>query len=163
MRCPNCASTEDKVTDSRSLASGEAVRRRRECLSCGYRFTSYERIDIKPFMVVKRSGRREPFDRTKIEKGIERALEKRPVSQMNIELLVNEIEDSAAVMGKADHELTSSAIGELVLDKLAILDKAAYIRFASVYKRFESVEEFIAEIKRMKPPEEAEQEASGGC
>jgi transcriptional repressor NrdR len=114
-------------------------------------------------MVVKRSGRREPFDRTKIEKGIERALEKRPVSQMNIELLVNEIEDSAAIMGKADHELTSSAIGELVLDKLAILDKAAYIRFASVYKRFESVEEFIAEIKRMKPPEEAGREAAGGC
>ncbi|MDR0706451.1 MAG: transcriptional regulator NrdR [Treponema sp.] len=147
MRCPNCGSVDDRVLDSRTLAAGDAIRRRRECLSCGFRFTSYERIEIKPFMVIKKDGRREPFDRNKIERGIQRALEKRPVSQMSIENLVNEVEDAAAMMGKVTREIPASAIGNLTLEKLAELDKVAYIRFASVYRHFESIDEFIAEVR----------------
>jgi transcriptional repressor NrdR len=140
---------DDKVLDSRTLAAGDAVRRRRECLACGYRFTSYERIEEKPFMVVKRDGRREPFDRAKIERGIERALEKRPISQMSIEALVNAVEDASAIHGKAAREITSGAIGDVVLAKLAALDKVAYVRFASVYRHFENIEEFVAEIGKL--------------
>ncbi|MDR1221162.1 MAG: transcriptional regulator NrdR [Treponema sp.] len=147
MRCPNCGSIDDKVLDSRTLAAGDAIRRRRECLSCGFRFTSYERIEIKPFMVIKKDGRREPFDRNKIERGIQRALEKRPVSQMSIENMVNEVEDAAAMMGKTAREIPASAIGNLALEKLAELDKVAYIRFASVYRHFESIDEFITEVR----------------
>jgi transcriptional repressor NrdR len=147
MRCPNCGSIDDKVLDSRTLAAGDAIRRRRECLSCGFRFTSYERIEIKPFMVIKKDGRREPFDRNKIERGIQRALEKRPVSQMSIENMVNEVEDASAMMGKVTREIPASAIGNLALEKLAELDKVAYIRFASVYRHFESIDEFIAEVR----------------
>ncbi|MDR1216114.1 MAG: transcriptional regulator NrdR [Treponema sp.] len=149
MRCPNCGSLDDKVTNSRTLAAGDAVRRRRECLSCGFRFTSYERIDIKPFMVIKKDGRREPFERVKIERGVQRAVEKRPVSQMNIESLVNEVEDAAAMIGKASNEIMASAIGDLVMEKLNELDKVAYIRFASVYRRFETIDEFVVEIQKL--------------
>ena len=99
MRCPHCGSFDDKVIESRTLADGDAIRRRRECSGCGYRFTSYERTEDKQFMVIKRNGRREPFDRAKIERGITRALEKRPVSPMSIERLINEIEDMAAIKG----------------------------------------------------------------
>jgi transcriptional repressor NrdR len=137
------------VIESRTLANGEAIRRRRECNSCGSRFTSYERIEDKQFMVIKRDGRREPFDRRKIEKGVERALEKRPVSQMSIENLVNEVEDSAAILGKVNHEIAAAAIGNLVLEKLETLDKVAYIRFASVYRHFENLDEFVREIQKM--------------
>ncbi|MDR0375002.1 MAG: transcriptional regulator NrdR [Treponema sp.] len=147
MRCPNCGSVDDRVLDSRTLAAGDATRRRRECLSCGFRFTSYERIEIKPFMVIKKDGRREPFDRNKIERGIQRALEKRPVSQMSIENLVNEVEDASAMLGRVTREISASAIGDLTLEKLAELDKVAYIRFASVYRHFESIDEFIAEVR----------------
>jgi transcriptional repressor NrdR len=132
------------------LANGEAIRRRRECNGCGFRFTSYERIEDKQFMVIKRDGRREPFDRRKIEKGVSRAVEKRPVSQMNIESLVNEVEDSAAIMGKGNHEIDASVIGDLVLEKLGTLDKVAYIRFASVYRHFEDPEEFVREIQNVR-------------
>ena len=149
MRCPHCGSFDDKVIDSRTLANGDAIRRRRECSSCSYRFTSYERTEDKQFMVIKQSGRREPFDRTKIERGITRALEKRPVSQMNIERVTNEIEDKAAIMGKVNHEIDSATIGDLVLEKLASLDKVAYIRFASVYRHFENLDEFVQEIKKV--------------
>lgn len=148
MRCPNCGSVDDKVLDSRTLAAGDAIRRRRECMSCGFRFTSYERIEVKPFMVIKKNGRREPFDRHKIERGIQRALEKRPVSQMSIENLVNELEDAAAMMGKASREVTAKSIGDLTLEKIGELDKVAYIRFASVYRHFENIDEFIAEIQK---------------
>jgi transcriptional repressor NrdR len=140
---------DDKVIDSRTLANGEAIRRRRECTGCGFRFTSYERIEDKPFMVIKRDGRREPFDRGKIERGVQRALEKRPVSQMTIENLVNEIEDSAAMQGKINHEIAAAAVGDLVLEKLSVLDKVAYIRFASVYRHFNDLEEFVREIQNM--------------
>ena len=149
MRCPHCGSFDDKVLDSRTLANGDAIRRRRECTSCGNRFTSYERTEDKQFMVIKRNGRREPFDRLKIEKGVTRALEKRPVSQMGIERLVNEIEDQSALMGKVNNEIESEKVGDLVLEKLAELDKVAYIRFASVYRKFENMDEFVSEIKKV--------------
>jgi transcriptional repressor NrdR len=137
------------VVESRTLANGEAIRRRRECNGCGYRFTSYERIEDKQLMVIKRDGRREPFDRTKIERGVQRALEKRPVSQMSIENLINEIEDQAAILGKLNNEIEAHAIGGLVLEKLGALDKVAYIRFASVYRHFENLDEFVREIKTL--------------
>jgi transcriptional repressor NrdR len=149
VRCPHCGNFDDKVIESRTLANGEAIRRRRECNGCGYRFTSYERIEDKQFMVIKRDARREPFDRQKIERGVERALEKRPVSQMNIERLINEIEDSAAILGKVNHEIDTEVIGNLVMEKLEALDKVAYIRFASVYRHFNDVDEFIQEIQKM--------------
>jgi transcriptional repressor NrdR len=149
VRCPHCGNSDDKVIESRTLANGEAIRRRRECSNCGFRFTSYERIEDRQFMVVKRDGRREPFDRRKIERGVERALEKRPVSPMMIDSLVNQIEDQAAIMGKVNHEISASGIGDLVLEKLALMDKVAYIRFASVYRHFEDLDEFIREIQKM--------------
>jgi transcriptional repressor NrdR len=151
MRCPHCGTIEDKVIESRSLANGDAVRRRRECISCGYRFTSYERIDERQFMVIKRDERREPFDRMKLEKGVVRALEKRPVSRMDIENLVNEIEDETAILSKGSGEISSSIIGDLVLERLGRLDKVAYIRFASVYRSFSNLDEFIDEIKKVVP------------
>jgi transcriptional repressor NrdR len=150
MRCPHCGSLDDKVIESRTLAKGESTRRRRECSSCGYRFTSYERIEEKPFLVIKRDGRREPFDREKLERGIRRALEKRPVSQMSVENLVNEIEDEAVIRGKANHEISASDLGEMVLGKLDSLDKVAYVRFASVYRHFETISEFVREIEKLK-------------
>jgi len=149
MKCPYCGSLEDKVIDSRTLANGEAIRRRRECLSCGLRFTSYERIEEKPLMVVKRDGRREPFERQKIERGLVRALEKRPVSQMSIENLINEIEDEAAEQAKASNEISSEDLGRMVLHRLYALDKVAYIRFASVYRKYDTLNEFIHEIERL--------------
>jgi transcriptional repressor NrdR len=149
VRCPHCGNIDDKVVESRTLANGEAIRRRRECNGCGYRFTSYERIEDKQFMVVKRDGRREPFDRAKIEKGIERALEKRPFSQMRIESLVNDVEDQAAMLGKMNHEISSTALGDLVLERLNALDRVAYIRFASVYRHFENLDEFVREIQKL--------------
>ena len=147
MRCPHCGTVEDKVVESRTLANGDAIRRRRECNNCGYRFTSYERIDETQFMVVKKDGRREPFDRVKLERGVERALEKRPFSQMQIESFVNEIEDATAILSKGSREIASTEIGDLVLKRLGEVDKVAYIRFASVYKHFEDLDEFIKEIK----------------
>ena len=149
MRCPYCGKLDDKVIESRTMANGESIRRRRECLDCGYRFTSYERIDEKHFMVVKRDGRRQPFDRSKLEKGIQRALEKRSVATSTIENLINEIEDEAIMRGKSAREITTSELGELVLEYLYKFDKVAYIRFASAYKHFESLEEFITEVKNV--------------
>jgi transcriptional repressor NrdR len=149
MRCPHCGNFDDKVIESRTLANGEAIRRRRECNGCGYRFTSYERIEDRQLMVIKRDGRREPFDRGKTERGVQRALEKRPVSQMRIESLINEIEDASAILGKGNHEIEAAVIGELVLEKLGALDKVAYIRFASVYRHFEDLDEFLQEIRKV--------------
>ena len=150
MRCPHCGTIEDKVVESRTLANGDAIRRRRECISCSYRFTSYERIDDEiQFMVVKRDGKREPFDRQKLQRGVVRALEKRPFSQMQIENLVNEIEDETAIKSKGSREIASSLIGDLVLERLGKLDKVAYIRFASVYRSFKDLDEFIDEIKKL--------------
>jgi len=131
------------------MANGESIRRRRECLSCGYRFTSYERIEEKPFMVIKRDGRRQPFDRDKLAKGIERALEKRPVSTSMIDQIVTEIEDEAYSRGKTTREISTSDLGEIVLKRLNDVDKVAYIRFASVYKHFNNLDEFIQEVKKV--------------
>ncbi len=128
------------------MANGESIRRRRECISCGYRFTSYERVEEKPLMVVKHDGRRQPFDRKKLEKGIDRALEKRPIASSMLENIVNEIEDQAIMLGKSSREIASTELGELVLKRLYDVDKVAYIRFASVYKHFENLDEFINEV-----------------
>jgi transcriptional repressor NrdR len=146
MRCPHCGNIDDKVVESRTLANGEAIRRRRECENCGYRFTSYERTEDKQFMVIKKDSRREPFDRNKIERGIVRALEKRPVSQMQIESMVNDIEDKTAILSKGSREIDSKVIGDLILEQLGVSDKVAYIRFASVYRHFENLDEFVQEI-----------------
>ncbi|MGF7109799.1 transcriptional regulator NrdR [Treponema pedis] len=150
MRCPHCGSFDDKVMESRMLAQGDCIRRRRECNACGYRFTSYERIEEKQLMVVKKDGRREPFDRKKLEKGISRALEKRPVSVSAIENIITEIEDKAVMKAGSGKEIESTAIGEMVLSHLHTVDKVAYIRFASVYKQFGNLEEFINEVRRFK-------------
>ena len=149
MRCPYCGSLDDKVIESRTMANGESLRRRRECVSCGYRFTSYERIEEKPFMVIKRDGRRQPFDRTKLEKGIDRALEKRPVATSMIENIINDIEDRAIIAGKANREISTAEPGDFVLERLYDIDKVAYIRFASVYKHFENLEEFVTEVNNL--------------
>ena len=141
---------DDKVIDSRSLANGESIRRRRECVSCGFRFTSYERIEEQPLMVVKRDGRREPFERQKLERGLVRALEKRPISQLQVERLVNEVEDEAAIRGKGSNEIASSELGEMILDKIYAIDKVAYVRYASVYRKFETVDAFLEEIERLR-------------
>jgi transcriptional repressor NrdR len=149
MRCPHCGKFGDKVLDSRRHKIGDAVRRRRECLSCGYRFTSFERIEEKPLMVVKRDGRREPFDRKKLERGLRHSIQKRPVPELAVERIVNEVEERAAFKAGEARELKASIIGGFVLRKLYKLDKVAYIRFASVYRRYENLEEFVSEIKRL--------------
>ena len=149
MRCPNCGNLDDKVLESRTMVNGESIRRRRECLACGYRFTSYERIDEKPFMVIKRDLRRQPFEREKLEKGIARALEKRPVSSSMIEQISNDIEDLAVKKGRESREISTADLGELVLEKLYTIDTGAYIRFASVYRHFENLDEFITEVKNI--------------
>lgn len=153
MRCPYCGSLDDKVLESRTMANGESIRRRRECVSCGYRFTSYERIEEKKFMVVKKDGRRQPFDPAKLSKGIERALEKRPVTSDMIENIIIDIEDQAVMKGKTNREIATAELGELVLERLYKTDKVAYIRFASVYKHFENLDEFINEVNRVENPE----------
>ena len=149
MRCPSCGSLDDKVIESRTMVNGESIRRRRECNNCHYRFTSYERIEEKPFMVVKRDGRRQPFDSTKLGKGIERALEKRPVSTSMVEQIVTEIEDEAYAVGKVSREISTADLGEIVLNRLYTVDKVAYIRFASVYRHFNDLDEFITEVKKL--------------
>ncbi|SIP90483.1 transcriptional repressor NrdR [Alkalispirochaeta americana] len=148
MRCPKCTSLEDRVIESRALADGGTIRRRRQCEVCGYRFTSYERIEEKPLMVVKKSeSRREPFDRAKLEKGIQQALRKRPVSQTAILSMIDELEEEATREGMDSHEIPASRLGEMVLGRLYTIDRVAYVRFASVYRNFESVHEFIREIE----------------
>lgn len=149
MRCPHCGNTEDKVIESRTLADGTAIRRRRECAECGYRYTSYERVEERPLMVVKSEGGREPFKREKLERGIQQAIRKRPVSLMQVEETLNDIEDQAAMIAKTNHEISSQRLGEMVLSRLYELDRVAYVRFASVYRNFEDVEQFVSEIERL--------------
>lgn len=161
MRCPYCGNLEDKVLESRTMANGESIRRRRECAGCGFRFTSYERIEEKPFLVIKRDGRRQPFDRAKLEKGIERALEKRPIASDMKENLINEIEDLAVMKGRTSREISTAELGEIVLHRLYEMDKVAYIRFASVYRHFESLDEFFSEVKKIKDDMLASEESNG--
>ncbi|MEK6557599.1 MAG: transcriptional regulator NrdR [Candidatus Margulisiibacteriota bacterium] len=147
MKCPYCGKDQDKVLESRTLADGEAIRRRRECLACNARFTSYERIEDKPLMVRKRDGAKEVYQKEKVLKGIMRAVEKRPVSIMRVEEIVDEITNS--LHKKQEREVDSQEIGEYVMYCLAKIDQVAYVRFASVYKQFEDVGEFIKEIKKL--------------
>jgi len=147
MRCPFCRQDQDKVVDSRASGEGTTIRRRRECLQCGRRFTTYERIESLPLRVVKKDGRREGFDREKVMTGILRACEKRPVSTEEIERIVNEIENE--LYQHFDKEVTSRHIGQLVMKRLRDLDKVAYVRFASVYREFEDVSEFVDEVRPM--------------
>ena len=149
MKCPHCGSLDDKVIESRPIAEATAIRRRRECLTCGYRFTSYEHVEEKKLMVVKRDGRREPFDIGKLERGIVRSLEKRPVSTTTIEEMLREIEDTALMTGKSNHEIPAHELGDLVLKKLYHIDRVAYVRFASVYKMFDNVEAFMKEKEKL--------------
>ena len=145
MRCPFCAHAKDKVVDSRESGSGDAIRRRRECLECGRRFTSYERIEEIPYLVVKKDGRREAFDRTKLTAGLHRACEKRPVPAKALTRLADEIEQ--LVQDSPDREIDGRIIGEKVMQRLKELDKVAYVRFASVYRQFEDAQEFMAELR----------------
>ena len=145
MKCPFCAHVEDKVVDSREAKVGDTIRRRRECTKCGRRFTTYERIDEIPYMVVKKDGRREKFDRQKILSGLLKACEKRPVPMGKLEALVNEIESHVAE--SPDRERPATELGELVMKGLKKLDKVAYVRFASVYMDFKDVREFMDELK----------------
>jgi transcriptional repressor NrdR len=145
MKCPYCGYKEDKVVDSRATQEEAAVRRRRECLKCGKRFTTYEYVEEVSLMVIKKDGRREPFDRKKILSGIMKACEKRPVSIEKMEDIVIFVE--RAVQKKSDREVSSTRIGELVMEKLKALDDVAYVRFASVYRQFKDVGQFIMELK----------------
>lgn len=145
MNCPFCGFKEDRVIDSRESKEGDVIRRRRECLQCGRRFTTYERIDEVPYMVVKKDGRREKFDRQKVLNGLLKACEKRPIPMSTLAELVDEVEGMLA--DRPDREMTTSEIGEHLTRRLLALDKIAYVRFASVYRDFQDVEAFLSEIK----------------
>lgn len=145
MKCPFCGFLEDKVVDSRESKEGDSIRRRRECLECGRRFTSYERIDEIPYMVVKKDGKRAVFERNKILAGLLRACEKRPISAAQLEAIVDEVEK--AVQDSPDRELSTNDIGKIIMKRLKALDKVSYVRFASVYLEFEDVSEFMTELK----------------
>ena len=145
MKCPFCGHPENKVVDSRESEEAQSIRRRRECLACERRFTTYERVDEIPYMVVKKDGRREKFDRQKVLAGLLRACEKRPVGTNRLEEIVNEIE--VKVADSPDREIPSTQIGEILMARLRELDKVAYVRFASVYLDFKDVKEFMDELK----------------
>jgi transcriptional repressor NrdR len=146
MRCPFCSSMDDKVIDSRVSGEGASIRRRRECLKCGKRFTTYEYVEEAPLMIVKRDGSRQRFDREKIKSGIMKACEKRPISMEKIEEILDEIERE--VHRKTDKEIKSTSIGNMVMEKLYNLDEVAYVRFASVYRRFKDVSHFKKELEK---------------
>jgi transcriptional repressor NrdR len=147
MKCPYCGFAQDRVVDSRESKEADSIRRRRECEGCNKRFTTYERIDEIPYMVIKKDGRRERFDRQKILSGLLRACEKRPVSASKLELIVNETE--AFLMDASERERTTSDIGTLIMDRLKVIDTVAYIRFASVYRDFKDVREFKEELEQL--------------
>jgi transcriptional repressor NrdR len=145
MRCPSCSSIDNKVVDSRMGKEGEAIRRRRECLTCGERFTTYERVEEVLPSIIKKDGRREPFDRIKILNGFKKACEKRPISTEVLEKTVDEIEK--VLQEKGLKEVPSTVIGEEVMERLHKLDEVAYVRFASVYRSFKDINEFMRELK----------------
>lgn len=147
MRCPFCSHGEDRVIDSRPSDEGSAIRRRRECIACGGRFTTYEKIETLPLLVIKKDGTREPFERDKLISGILKSCEKRPVSTSQIETLVNNIETSN--QNALKREVTSHEIGEMVMDGLKKIDEVAYVRFASVYRQFKDVNSFLDELNQM--------------
>jgi len=145
MKCPYCGHLGDKVVDSRESKEGEVIRRRRECLECGKRFTSYERIDEIPYMVVKKDGTRERFERQKLIGGLLKACEKRPVSVTVLEGIADRVE--AALQDRPEREMATADIGAFVMEELKHLDKVAYVRFASVYRHFRDIGEFMTELK----------------
>lgn len=147
MRCPFCNHTEGKVVDSRASKEGDAIRRRRECLKCGRRFTTYERIEEVAQMVIKKDGRRENFDRWKLKSGVLKAVEKRPVSLDQVDAMIDDVERE--LFNSTEHEVTTRAVGEAVMKKLRQLDEVAYVRFASVYRQFKDINEFMSELKNM--------------
>ena len=147
MTCPYCGYREDKVIDSRESKEGDSIRRRRECLSCERRFTTYERCDEVPYMVIKKDGRREKFDRQKVLNGLIRACEKRPVSMGRLAEIVDDVE--SALSESPERELPTTWIGERLMERLRALDKIAYVRFASVYRDFQDIEEFLSELKNV--------------
>jgi transcriptional repressor NrdR len=141
MRCPFCGHLEDKVVDSRESREGDSIRRRRECLSCARRFTSYERVEEVPLVILKKDGRREPFDKQKLMKGLLLACQKRPVSLARLEELVGDLQ--SRLMERPDREIRSRDLGELIMDELKALDQVAYVRFASVYRDFKDLPDFV--------------------
>jgi transcriptional repressor NrdR len=147
MRCPFCGHGEDRVIDSRPSDEGSAIRRRRECISCGARFTTYEKVESLPLLVIKKDGTREPFVREKLMSGIMKSCEKRPVSTLQIETLVNSIE--AQTQNSLKREISSREIGEMVMEGLKQIDEVAYVRFASVYRQFKDVNSFLDELNVM--------------
>ena len=148
MRCPFCGNTEDRVVDSRESREGDVIRRRRECTRCDRRFTSYEKIELLPFQVVKRDQRREPYEREKLMRGLQIACRKRAVPQQELERIADRIE--RAMNDSGEREISSLQIGTMVMQQLRELDAVAYVRFASVYRRFEDVEAFVKELHTLK-------------
>ncbi|MCX7718183.1 MAG: transcriptional regulator NrdR [Candidatus Sumerlaeaceae bacterium] len=157
MLCPFCGHTESKVVNSRQSQKGDSIRRRRECLKCGHRFTTFEVVEKLPVMVIKRDGRREVFDRQKVLNGITRACEKRPVSMEEVERIVQFVEK--ALYNSMEREISSLRIGEMVLKKLREVDEVAYVRFASVYRQFRDVSEFSHEVRVLTQSEPAPTES----
>ena len=154
MTCPFCAYREDKVIDSRESKEGDSIRRRRQCLSCERRFTTYEKIDEIPYMVIKKDGRREKFERQKILNGLIKAAEKRPIAVTRLAAIVDLVEGKLA--DSAEREIPTTEIGEMLMEALGTLDKIAYVRFASVYRNFQDEQAFLSELKeliRLKSPE----------
>ena len=154
MTCPFCAYREDKVIDSRESKEGDSIRRRRQCLSCDRRFTTYEKIDEIPYMIIKKDGRREKFDRQKILNGLIKAAEKRPIPMIRLAAIVDKVE--LKLSDSAERELSTTEVGEMLMEELRTLDKIAYVRFASVYRNFDDEEAFLTELKeliRAKRPE----------
>jgi transcriptional repressor NrdR len=147
MKCPHCGYAESKVVDSRHSEDGLSIRRRRECLSCQKRFTTYETVEVLPIIVVKRDNSRQPFDRNKIMNGMLRACEKRPVSTQALETIVEEIESK--VQNSLEREVTTQSIGEMVMERLKPLDEVAYVRFASVYRQFKDIHSFMQELNKI--------------
>ncbi|MFH0912744.1 MAG: transcriptional regulator NrdR [Candidatus Omnitrophota bacterium] len=160
MKCPYCGYKEDKVVDSRATNEEFAIRRRRECLKCGKRFTTYEYIEEVSMLVIKKDGRRESFDRKKLLSGVIKACEKRPVSMEKMEEIVTQVE--RAIQKKSDREVPSPKIGELVMEKLKVLDDVAYVRFASVYRQFKDVGQFMVELKDILNKEKRPAQRAGG-
>lgn len=148
MRCPFCSNLEDRVVDSRESREGDVIRRRRECARCERRFTSYEKIELPTFQVVKRDQRREPYERTKLMRGLQIACRKRPVPQPELEKIADAIESSMA--DSSEREIAAQALGTMVMERLRNLDPVAYVRFASVYRRFEDVDAFVKELHRLR-------------
>jgi len=147
MRCPYCGYKESKVVDSRPADEGSSIRRRRECLQCGARFTTYETVESLPMVVIKKDGSRQTFDRSKVLRGIQRSCEKRPVSVAEMERMTSEIEQE--IQNSLEREISTETIGEKVMDKLKAADEVAYVRFASVYRQFKDINTFMAELNKL--------------